>query len=143
METLNNLPPPIARLRFFDEIRQFASLGSIHSQVTAAKRVVAAFSELFLNNNTNEEAVHAAVPLYLEILFQENSPPLHRSLLSFFSISFPVAHQSLVKDCFELLCKEYGLMGNKFCRFALAPVATSILSLPKAGFLKEVADSAQ
>lgn len=140
METLNNLPPPIARLRFFDEIRQFASLGSIHSQVTAAKRVVAAFSELFLNNNTNEEAVHAAVPLYLEILFQENSPPLHRSLLSFFSISFPVAHQSLVKDCFELLCKEYGLMGNKFCRFALAPVATSILSLPKAGFLKEVAE---
>lgn len=140
MQTLNTLPPPIAGLRFFDEIRQFASLGSIHSQVTALKRVVSAFSELFLKSNTNEEAVHAAVPLYLEILFQENSPPLHRSLLSFFSTSFPVAHQSLVKDCFERLCKEYGLMGNKFCRFALAPVATSILSLPKAGFLKEVAE---
>lgn len=140
VETLNNLSPSISKLRFFDEIRQFASLGSIHSQVTAVKRVVAAFSELFLNSNTNEEAVHAAVPLYLEIVFQENSPPLHRSLLSFFSNSFPVAHQSLVKECFELLCKVYGLMGNKFCRFALAPVATCILCLPKAGFLKEVAE---
>lgn len=70
MQTLNTLPPPIAGLRFFDEIRQFASLGSIHSQVTALKRVVSAFSELFLKSNTNEEAVHAAVPLYLEILFQ-------------------------------------------------------------------------
>eukprot|EP01018_Ginkgo_biloba_P039093 Gb_02097 [translate_table: standard] len=139
METLHSLPASLAKFKFFYEIRQLSSLGSIHSQVTYAKKMVAAFLELVINSNS-EESAHAAIPLYLEILFQENSLPLHRTLLSVFGHNFHAAYQSLVKDCFDLLCKEYGLMGSKFHRFALVPVALSIMSLPKAGFLKGVAE---
>ncbi|KAH9296258.1 hypothetical protein KI387_039846, partial [Taxus chinensis] len=139
IEALRSLPPPIAKLKFFDQLCKLSALTSIHSQVTEFKKVVAAFSELVADSDT-DEYLHAAMPFFLEILFEENSLPLHRSLLSVFCHNFPVTHHSLVKDCFELLCKEYGLTGRKCRRFGLASVATSILSLPKAGFLKVVAE---
>ncbi|XP_057828205.2 uncharacterized protein LOC131039444 isoform X2 [Cryptomeria japonica] len=139
IESLHSLSPPIAKLKFIDELCKLSALTSIHSQVTEFKKVVAAFSELVVKSNT-DEYLRAAMPLYLEILFVENSLPLHRSLLSAFSQNFPINHQSLVKDCFEHLCKEYGLTGKKCRRFGLARVATSILSLPKSGFFKEVTE---
>jgi len=81
----------------------------------------------------NEDIFHVLVPLYIDILFQENSPTLHQSPLSFFSISFPVSHKSLVNHFFELMWKEM----NKLYKFSLAPIATSILTFPKFGFLNK------
>ncbi|RVW82610.1 Thyroid adenoma-associated protein-like [Vitis vinifera] len=63
------------------ELNQLISLNSIYAQVDHAKQVASAFTDLLLNCR-DEALISEAARLYLEILFLENSLPLHRTLIS-------------------------------------------------------------
>lgn len=122
-----------ASSKFYDELKQLVSLNSIYAQVNHAKRVAASFSDL-LSNAEDEASVSEAARFYLEVLFLENSLPLHRTLVS--ALAKVRHHHALIGACLHALCDEYG--GGKRTRFCVSRVALSVLGMPKLGYLANV-----
>lgn len=98
-----------------------------------AKRVAASFSDL-LSNAEDEASVSEAARFYLEVLFLENSLPLHRTLVS--ALAKVRHYHALIGACLHELCDEYG--GGKRTRFCVSRVALSVLGMPKLGYLANV-----
>ncbi|KAF5196748.1 Thyroid adenoma-associated protein-like protein [Thalictrum thalictroides] len=136
IEKLNSLPVDFVSLSFFSELKELIYLNSIYTQVNAVKKVASAFGELLGNNG--EAVVSEASRFYLEILFMENSLPLHRTLVSVLTKSRNF--HSVIASCFLSLCDEYGVVSAKERRFLLSRVALSMMSCPKLGFLVDVVE---
>ncbi|KAL5981120.1 hypothetical protein ACLOJK_029040 [Asimina triloba] len=135
IQSLNLLPSEIASLDFFAELKELVSLSSTYSQVSAVKKLASAFGILLGNANASEVVFHKAARLYLEILFLENSLPLHRTLISVLAKNS--CFRAVIGSCFKSLCSEYGVSGRKGKRFLVSRAALSLLSYPKLGFLLE------
>ncbi|KAJ4975057.1 hypothetical protein NE237_008231 [Protea cynaroides] len=136
INSLNLLPSDISSLKFFTELKELISLNSIYSQVEHAKKVTSSFGELLSNSGDN--VVSEAAQFYLEVLFLENSLPLHRTLVSVLAKARD--HQSLIKSCLRSLCNEYGVLCSKGNRFSVSRVALSLMSCPKLAFLMEIVE---
>ncbi|KAH6791145.1 thyroid adenoma-associated-like protein [Perilla frutescens var. frutescens] len=136
-EALNQTPCESA---FFAELMQLISLNSTYAQLEHVKKLAAAFSNLLSDRNTEENAVSCAVKLYMEILFLENSLPLHRTLAS--ALAKCKSYRSLIEDCFRQLCEEYGGGNNASNgkRFCVSRAALSMMSTPKLGYLVQVVE---
>ncbi|KAL8475665.1 hypothetical protein ACS0TY_028361 [Phlomoides rotata] len=125
---------------FFAELKHLVSLNSTYAQLEHAKNLAAAFSNLLSDRNSDENEVSYAVKLYMEILFLENSQPLHRTLAS--ALAKCKNFQSLIEDCFRQLCEEYGGGKNvsKGKRFCVSRAALSMMSTPRLGYLVQVVE---
>ncbi|KAK4417672.1 hypothetical protein Salat_2179900 [Sesamum alatum] len=125
---------------FFAELRHLVSLNSTYAQLEHVKKLAAAFSNLLSDPNSDEKKVSCPVKLYLEILFLENSLPLHRTLASV--LAKCKNFRSLIEGCFRQLCEEYGgaenvINGKRFC---VSRAALSMMSTPKLGYLVQVVE---
>ncbi|KAG9451271.1 hypothetical protein H6P81_011236 [Aristolochia fimbriata] len=137
MESLDTLSHDASSLKFFSELVEFTSLDSIHAQVSGVKKLSSAFGEL-LSAGLQVDTVSLACRFYLEVLFLENSLPLHRSLISVLS---KTRHfQFEISRCFRMLCDEYRVPGGKGKRFSVSRAALSMLSYPKLGFMVETVE---
>ncbi|THG05055.1 thyroid adenoma-associated protein homolog [Camellia sinensis] len=134
IDSLNQLPVDTLSPKFFSELKQLVSLNSIYAQVNHVKKLASAFGDLLGQNR--EDLVSDSAPFYLEILFLENSLPLHRTLVSVLAKSRNF--QSSISNCFRLLCDEYGGVNGKGKRFCVSRVALSMMSSPKLGYLVEI-----
>lgn len=106
-----------------------------------AKKFASSFIELLSSANAaaDEWVLSKATRVYLEVMFLENSLPLHRTLVS--ALAKERKFQALIVSCFRDLCDEYGGGGrasdqNK--RFCVSRVVLSVMSLPKLGYLMDV-----
>lgn len=136
IDALNQTPS----LSFFTELKHLSSLNSTYSQVEHAKNVASAFTNLLSNPGAHSATSILASKFYLEILFLENSLPLHRTLAS--GLAKAKHFQGHLKDCFRQLCEEYG-GGNgngKGRRFSVSRAALSMMSTPKLGYLVDVVE---
>ncbi|XVF58263.1 hypothetical protein PTKIN_Ptkin07bG0050700 [Pterospermum kingtungense] len=123
---------------FYDEFQHLISLKSTYSQVNHVRKLASSFNELLVKEGEKNEAlVSTAAAFYLEVLFLENSMPLHRTLLSVLAKAKNV-FQPLIGECFRLLFKEYGTMSNKKKSFSVSRVALSVMGMPKLGYLVDV-----
>ncbi|KAI3452314.1 hypothetical protein Pfo_008979 [Paulownia fortunei] len=125
---------------FFAELKHLISLNSTYAQLEHIKKLAAAFANLLSDRNSKEKTVSCAVKLYLEILFLENSLPLHRTLASV--LTKCKNFRSLIEGCFRRLCDEYGggenvRNGKRFC---VSRAALSMMSTPKLGYLVQVVE---
>lgn len=120
--------------KFFSELRGLISLNSIYAQVNQTRNVVSAFS--YLLSDGDEATVSLATKLYLEILFLENSLPLHRNLVSV--LVKARNFRSVIVRCFHELCEQYG--DGKGKRFCLSRPALSVMGMPKLGYLVSVVE---
>ncbi|KAI3983440.1 hypothetical protein MKX01_038860 [Papaver californicum] len=136
IQALNSLPSDTSSLKFFPELKELVSLNTIYSQMSNAKPLSKAFSELLVNDN--EDVVSVAVQFYLEMLFFENSLPLHRMLVSV----FVKCHNYLseIAGCLRSLCEKYGNLSGNGKRFIICRVALLMMSCPKLGFLVDIVD---
>lgn len=136
IDALNQTPS----LPFFSEVKQLSSLNSIYSQVEHAKNVASSFSKLLSQQNADENTVLFASKFYVEILFLENSLPLHKTLVSV--LAKAKYFQGLIKSCFRELCEEYrnGNGKAKGRRFSISRAALTMMSTPKLGYLVEVVE---
>ncbi|KZV45645.1 thyroid adenoma-associated protein [Dorcoceras hygrometricum] len=125
---------------FFLELKHLISLNSTYLQLEHVKNVASAFLKLLSDPTSEENIVSSAVKLYLEILFLENSLPLHRTLAS--ALTKCKTFQSLIEACFRQLCELYGRRDNVGYgkRFCVSRVALSMMSTPKLGYLVEVVE---
>ncbi|KAF6160009.1 hypothetical protein GIB67_033093 [Kingdonia uniflora] len=134
IQSLNLLSPnDVFSLTFFTELQELINLNSIYAQVTHVKKLSLAFGELLGNNGVLRPE---AIRFYVELLFLENSVPLHRTLISVIAKSG--CYKLEIGECFRRLCSEYGNLGRKVRRFSVSRVGLSLLSYPKLGFLVEV-----
>lgn len=127
--------------KFYSDIEELVSLNSIYGQVNHAKKVVASFGEVLAKTHENEgerEAVFVreAIRFYLEVLFMENSLPLHRTLVS--ALAKNRKFHSVISSCFRELCDEYGGLEDGGKRFCVSRVALSVLGMPKLGYLVDI-----
>ncbi|KAJ8430362.1 hypothetical protein Cgig2_005408 [Carnegiea gigantea] len=136
LDSLNQLPSHELAEKFCVELEELASLNSIYSQVNYVKNVASSFSSLLAA--ADESLVLWASKLYLELLFLENSLPLHRTLLS--ALSKNKKFWDLIGGCFRLLCEQYGALCGKGRRFCVSRVALSMMSTPKLGYLVDVVE---
>lgn len=120
--------------KFFNELKELVSLNSIYAQVNRAKDLASAFGDLLVRGD--EALVSEVSKLYLEILFLENSLPLHRTLVS--ALSKARNFQSAIGGCFRELCDEHG--GGKRKLFCVSRAALSIMGMPKLGYLIDVVE---
>ncbi|KAG0480385.1 hypothetical protein HPP92_011243 [Vanilla planifolia] len=137
IETLNVVPPEMfSTFIFFSKLKDLIQLNSTYSQVSAVKDLSSSFAQLLNSSNVDEAGVSTAIRLYLEILFLENSLPLHRALIS------PLTKNKkclpIISSCFADLCKAYGDSSkNGKNRFLVSRAALSMMGCPKLGFLNE------
>ncbi|XP_010507456.1 PREDICTED: uncharacterized protein LOC104784082 [Camelina sativa] len=128
--------------KFYSNIEELVSLNSIYAQVNHAKKIVASFGEVLAKTNENEggerEAVFVreAIRFYLEILFMENSLPLHKTLVS--ALAKTSKFHSVISLCFKELCDEYGGLEDGGNRFCVSRVALSVMGMPKLGYLVDI-----
>lgn len=129
-------------LVFYSQLNELVSLNSTYAQLNHAKKIAAAFTELLKTGN--ETVVSQASRFYLEILFLENSVPLHRTLVSVLAKTRDF--QSVIGVCFRSLCEEYADVNGdrdrngKTKRFCVSRVGLSMMSSPKLGYLVEVVE---
>lgn len=136
LESLNLLPSDISSLKFFIDLKELISLNSSYSQVSHVKKLASAFGDLLVSGG--ESLVSVASRFYLEILFLENSLPLHRTLVSVLAKTRNFL--SVIGGCFSSLCDEYGGVKGKGKRFCVSRAALSIMSSPKLGYLLEIVE---
>ncbi|KAL5221398.1 hypothetical protein ABZP36_026111 [Zizania latifolia] len=133
---LSHVPTEINSSNFFSHLNNLISLTSTYAQVIAAKDLASAFVQFLSSPAIPDGAVLVAMKLYLEILFLENSLPLHRTLISV--LVKCKKYCSVISGCFALLCEEYGGSGSKANkRFLVSRAALSLIGYPKLGFLDE------
>ncbi|KAI4995441.1 hypothetical protein ZWY2020_035344 [Hordeum vulgare] len=129
----------VSASNFFTQLKNLISLPSTYAQIVVVKDFASAFVQFLSAPAISDDAVLAAAKLYLEILFFENSLPLHRVLISVLAKcnKFSV----LISACFTLLCEEYGGSGVKANkRFLVSRAALSLIGYPKLGFLNEAVE---
>ncbi|KAI5076112.1 hypothetical protein GOP47_0008177 [Adiantum capillus-veneris] len=96
------------------------------------------YPTVFADADVGDYAViNLSFQLLVELLFMENSVPLHRSILSCLA-SLPPQWKEFIEKALAHGLQEYGILGPKTRCFALAAVATSLLNLPKPGLLKGI-----
>ncbi|WCJ20785.1 hypothetical protein M5689_002991 [Euphorbia peplus] len=137
--SLSQSPLPLnpKSLPFYTELNHLISLSSIYSQVTHAKILATSFTELS-RDSPDTSLLISAVKFYLQLLFLENSQPLHRTLISALCKIRSRDFQSLIVKCFRELCEEYRSDGGR--RFCLSRVGLSVLGMPKLGYLVDVVE---
>ncbi|KAK7266370.1 hypothetical protein RIF29_19014 [Crotalaria pallida] len=153
---LHSLPQNDAVSHFHSTLLHFTSLTSTYSQLSHAKILASSFSHLLQsltpqpepNSKPNSEtnAIKEASRIYLELLFLENSTPLHRTLIS--ALIKTQAWSSLIGETFRGLCEEYGCgcgggdrgAERKGARFVVSRAALSVLGMPKLGYLVDVVE---
>ncbi|XP_024527150.1 thyroid adenoma-associated protein homolog [Selaginella moellendorffii] len=118
---------------FCTALREWSSLGNTFDQVSGAKRLVAALEAVA---GVESEALAVALSVFVEILFQEGSRPVHRTMLS--ALTQFQQCREVLEGIFQRCCADYGLGGSNERRFALVAVGLSLASLPKPGLLKDV-----
>ncbi|CAN6484617.1 unnamed protein product [Victoria cruziana] len=120
----------------FQRLKELASLNSTYLQVNAAKGVARAFLELVSSGGNHPVGlVDSAIRLYLEVLFLENSLPVHRALISVLAKNRALSsHRPAIGRYFKLLCGEYSVSGG---RFSVARASLSLISYPGVEFLAE------
>nr|XP_043606064.1 thyroid adenoma-associated protein homolog [Erigeron canadensis] len=132
---------PSARA-FYALLSELISLNSTYSQLTLAKKFASAFTHLLQNHTDDPSVVLRASRFYLQILFFENSVPIHRTLVSVLSKARDL--HDLIRDCFRSLCEEYSNSENvestKSKRFCVSRVGLSMMGTPKLGYLVEVVE---
>ncbi|TVU42986.1 hypothetical protein EJB05_09415 [Eragrostis curvula] len=139
LEALALVPRELASSKFFAQLNDLISLTSTYSQVVAVKDLASAYVQFLSAPGIPDDAVLAATKFYLEILFFENSLPLHRTLISVLAKCkkyFPV-----ISGCFASLSEEYGGYSSKAKkRFMVSRAALSLIGYPKLGFLDEAVE---
>ncbi|XP_010937104.1 uncharacterized protein [Elaeis guineensis] len=137
IEALNLVPSDVfSSFDFFPQLKHLIFLNSTYSQVCAVKDLSSAFSRLLATPEIPTDTLSTATRLYLEILFLENSLPLHRTLIS--SLAKSWKFHSVIDSCLVSLCGEYGDLNKKGRkRFLVSRAALSLISYPKLGFLNE------
>lgn len=136
LEELARVPTEVSSSSFFSQLNNLISLTSTYAQVIAVKDLASAFVQFLSSPAIPDDAVLVATKLYLEILFLENSLPLHRTIISV--LAKCKKHCSLISGCFATLCEEYGGSGIKAKkRFLVSRAALSLIGYPKLGFLDE------
>ncbi|KAA8530354.1 hypothetical protein F0562_005063 [Nyssa sinensis] len=136
IEALNLLPIDASSCKFYTELKELITLNSTYAQVNHVKKVASGFGDLLVSGE--EGLVSEAVRFYLEIIFLENSLPLHKTLVS--ALAKNRNFQSVIRNCFRLLCDEYGGLKGKGKRFCVSRVALSMMSSPKLGYLVEIVE---
>lgn len=121
---------------FHAKLLELISLKSTYAQVNHVKEVASAFGDLLFRGD--EAAVSEAAPLYLQLLFFENSMPLHRTLVS--ALAKSRTFHSQIGGCFRKLCDELGGGQSKGKRFCVSRAALSVLGMPKLGYLVEIVE---
>nr|BCQ84886.1 thyroid adenoma associated protein [Symplocarpus renifolius] len=126
--------------KFLADLKNLTSLDSTYTQIAAAKDLSSSFSDLLGHaGDLPKELVSAAARLYLEILFLDNSLPLHRTLIS--AIAKSRKSLPVVESCLLSLCGEYGELGRQGKkRFLASRAALSLMSYPKLGFLNDTVE---
>ncbi|KAK8951127.1 hypothetical protein KSP39_PZI003019 [Platanthera zijinensis] len=139
-ETLNLIASePFSSFDFFPKLNEFVSLNSTYSQISAAKDLSSSFTQLLNSPHIMEDMVSTAIRLYLEILFLENSLPLHRTVIS--PLTKNKKFLPVISSCLATLCKEYEDLGkNGAKRFLVSRAALSLMGYPKLGFLNEAVE---
>uniref|UniRef100_A0A0E0LRQ5 Uncharacterized protein n=1 Tax=Oryza punctata TaxID=4537 RepID=A0A0E0LRQ5_ORYPU len=136
LEELARVPTEVSSSSFFSQLNNLISLTSTYAQVVAVKDLASAFVQFLSSPAIPDDALLVATKLYLEILFLENSLPLHRTIISV--LAKCKKHCSLISGCFAMLCEEYGGSGIKAKkRFLVSRAALSLIGYPKLGFLDE------
>ncbi|KAL5582318.1 hypothetical protein UlMin_014760 [Ulmus minor] len=134
IDSLNQFLSRTSPPKFYSDLKVFTSLNSVHAQVNNTKSLASAFCEVLVHGD--EALVSEAAKLFLEILFLENSLPLHKTLVS--GLAKARTFHSLISECFRVLCNEYG--GGKGKRFCVSRAALSIMGMPKLGYLVDVVE---
>ncbi|KAL5739037.1 hypothetical protein ACOSQ2_028217 [Xanthoceras sorbifolium] len=127
--------------KFYSDLKELVSLNSIYSQVNHAKKLASSFADLLSSSSSatdvaDECLLAGPTRLYLEVMFLENSQPLHRTLVSV--LAKTRNFQSLIGTSFRGLCDEYGGLSDKRKRFCVSRVALSVMGMPKLGYLVNV-----
>ncbi|KAL5229591.1 hypothetical protein ABZP36_028367 [Zizania latifolia] len=136
VEELACVPTEVSSSNFFSQLNNLISLTSTYAQVIAVKDLASAFVQFLSNPAIPDDDVLVAMKFYLEILFLENSLPLHRTLISV--LIKCKKYCSVISGCFASLCEEYGGSGSKAKkRFLVSRAALSLIGYPKLGFLDE------
>ncbi|KAM0889515.1 hypothetical protein ACQ4PT_027645 [Festuca glaucescens] len=139
LDALALVPAEVSSSSFFAQLNNLISLTSTYAQVIAVKDFAAAFVQFLSGPAVNDDAVLVTAKLYLEILFFENSLPLHRTLISV--LAKCKKFSAVISGCFTLLCEEYGGSGVKAKkRFLVSRAALSLIGYPKLGFLDEAVE---
>ncbi|CAL5003832.1 unnamed protein product [Urochloa decumbens] len=139
LEALALVPADVTSSNFFVQLNNLISLTSTYSQVVAVKDLASAYVQFLSATGTPDDAVLAATKLYLEILFFENTLPLHRTLISV--LAKCKKFSPVISRCFALLCEEYGGSGSKAKkRFSVSRAALSLIGYPKLGYLDEAVE---
>ncbi|TQD77162.1 hypothetical protein C1H46_037298 [Malus baccata] len=133
-DSLNSLPPQIATSKFFSLLKELVSLNSTYAQLNHTKGLAAAFGDVLASGD--EALVSEAAAFYLELLFLENSLPLHKTLVSV--LAKARTFQALIRRCYRRLCEDYG--GGRGKRFCVSRSALSVMGMPKLGFLVEIVE---
>ncbi|KAL3696959.1 hypothetical protein R1sor_011035 [Riccia sorocarpa] len=120
------------------QLSVFEAQPSIYAQLAQVKPLGKVFLTLLPELKSNERALRLCVQAFLELLFVENSRPLHRGLLSILS-HVPREYSDVLRDSFQACCREYGPGGARERKFAVVAVAASLAGLPQPGVMKEVA----
>ncbi|XAR51748.1 hypothetical protein NMG60_11006467 [Bertholletia excelsa] len=136
IDALNQVPMDALSSKYYSELKELISLNSIYAQVNHVKKVASDFGDLLVRGG--DDLIAQASQLYLEVLFLENSLPLHRTMVSVLAKSRNF--QSLIGNCFRSLCKEYGGVNGKGKRFCVSRVALSMMGSPKLGYLVEIVE---
>nr|XP_017257991.1 PREDICTED: thyroid adenoma-associated protein homolog isoform X2 [Daucus carota subsp. sativus] len=74
----------------------------------------------------------------MEILFLENSLPLHKTLLGV--LGKVKNFHGVIGECFRVLCEEYGGENGKGRRFCVSRSVLSVMGSPKLGYLAGVVE---
>ncbi|WOL00525.1 thyroid adenoma-associated protein [Canna indica] len=140
LEALNLAPlDALSSSDFFSQLNHLVSLSSTYSQLVSVKDLASAFARLLASPGIADSTVSTATRLYLEILFLENSLPLHRTLISALVKSQKFA--SIIGACLLSLCEEYGKLDKKGKkRFLVSRAVLSLMSYPKLGFLNDIVE---
>ncbi|KAI4366675.1 hypothetical protein MLD38_022522 [Melastoma candidum] len=123
------------------ELTHLASLSSTYAQVAHARTLAAAFSGALLDGELiglDGREGKALVKAYIEIMFFENSLPLHKMLVSPLGKCREEKGRDLIRGCFRELCEEYWNGRGK--RFSVSRAVLSVMGLQKLGFLMAVVE---
>ncbi|MED6205611.1 hypothetical protein PIB30_019169 [Stylosanthes scabra] len=136
------LPNPLFS-NFHSTLLHLTTLSSTFSQLSHSKHLASSFSQLLQSLPQHDHHHHPALleasTLYLELLFLENSSPLHRTLVSV--LAKEKTWCPLIAECFKKLCEDYAAGGgSKGSRFAASRAALSVLGMPKLGYLVDVVE---
>lgn len=137
LNSMSSLPPNLLSLKFFTELHNLVSLSSTYAQLAHAKKLASAFNELLLgSSHADEGLVYEASRFYLEVLFLENSLPLHRTLVSV--LAKTRNFKDLISGCFRELCEKFADVKGK--RFCVSRAALSMMGSPKLGYLVDIVE---